>query len=848
MSLSLARVALACLVLAAGGCAVLPARAPAAAGPTAPARTLRRTEGRPPLAVIVREGDPRGAVALAVATEGIAPEFGATVPVALAALVEGRLDRRASVVPSGAGFRVRGLATTEGDARALTQALLSVLLTPVTSNDLPAAKRKLAALAKRPLSDAALTDASSCASEVVAPAGTRGAATGADAEGPTIETLESWRRAAVGLGRVTMATVGGEALADGAAAALASGPAWPQGAATSAEGGPNASGAPREPRVYDATGDVAAGGARVTLATRTRTAEDAVRAANALGDAKGALAARLGGLDAPASLRAVTATAHARGGCLVVSFELAPHDLVVEAAARVATAIALARQEIVLELGADVARGADEAESIARRAGDPRDAADLAAWWALSTPDASVEGEPRISAAVGLGTGKDAASIRGAAGVEANPLVASRGEAIQTELDRAIVGWHEPVVEARTRVEKGQGEVWIALGSPCGTLAEMEGDAGLGAAFAVAAAERAAAALRASAGSAEPWAAADGVGVIAHGPSLPGESSESTARRLADAVARSFAAEPVDRTAVAHARARLLGEDGREEARALVTLAEAVAPGHPSWLAPMGPVDALGRSSDAAVAGRASALRAGPLRVAVLGNASASQTDAAVRAVDRWVARRPGQTRACPAATSATQARPATYAVDASPGGATEAWLALALPAGDPAARADAEWIAASLDGAGGLLEHALGAGLARSWSARVVGGARAPALVVRVDAPPGTLDAAVAQVRGLLDRLRQGSLGDADVTRAAALLADRELADSLDPSHRVLALWRSPETAPRTDASTTAAPPTLDALRAFAASTLRDDALIIVAVRPPRSPADRPQPAPKAS
>jgi hypothetical protein len=162
----------------------------------------------------------------------------------------------------------------------------------------------------------------------------------------------------------------------------------------------------------------------------------------------------------------------------------------------------------------------------------------------------------------------------------------------------------------------------------------------------------------------------------------------------------------------------------------------------------------------------------------------------------------------------------------------------LPLPPGDATARATAEWVAAALDGDAGLLAKALGAaGLARSWGARVVGGPLAAALVVRVESPSGALDAAVAQTRALLDRVRQGALVEADRARAAALLADRDLAASLDPARRVAALWSAPRSGHGPAPQATAAPqaPTLDAIRAFAASTLRDDALVIVAVRPPR-------------
>ena len=212
-----------------------------------------------------------------------------------------------------------------------------------------------------------------------------------------------------------------------------------------------------------------------------------------------------------------------------------------------------------------------------------------------------------------------------------------------------------------------------------------------------------------------------------------------------------------------------------------------------------------------------------------------------MRAVDRWIVRHPGHARACPVPSVPPSPRAATYAVDSSPGSSSQAWLALPLAAGDASTRLDAEWIAAALDGADGLLERALNGGLARgSWSARPVGGGARHGTGHPDGFRRGALDAAaVRQVRGdSLDRLRQGSLAAADVAHATTILADRDLAASLDPGRRVLALWRS--AAQGTDAPP-APPPTLDALRAFAAATLHDDALIIVAVRPPRPPSPKP-------
>jgi hypothetical protein len=107
-----------------------------------------------------------------------------------------------------------------------------------------------------------------------------------------------------------------------------------------------------------------------------------------------------------------------------------------------------------------------------------------------------------------------------------------------------------------------------------------------------------------------------------------------------------------------------------------------------------------------------------------------------------------------------------------------------------------------------------------------VVSGLRAASLEVTITTAAGAVDAAVAQTRALFDRLRQGALSEADVARATALRDESELAASLDPRTRLVALWRG-------DAARPSERPSLDALRAFSAQTLHDDALVIVALRP---------------
>ncbi|HEX3771850.1 MAG TPA: hypothetical protein VHV30_13330 [Polyangiaceae bacterium] len=781
--------------------------------------------GRPPLAVVVREGDARGALAIAVTTAGIAEERGAIAGVALAALVEARLAARGvevSAVGGWDGWRLRALVASPADAARVIDAVRAALLAPVDPHEpaLAAVARKAAALARRPLPDPALIDAARCTGEAYA------AGDATNAGDVSAADLEAWRAAAHGLGRVAIATVGDAALADATAVTLERAPAWPRAADIPASPWP----APQAPSlVYAASGELPPGAARVVITARTASPERAVAAAPALGDPGGPLASRLAALDAPARVRSVTAAAHVDGGCVAATIDLAARDLKADAAARIATAAALARQEVAVEI-ADGAAPADLGREVAQRAADPRDAAERAAWWSLAgrRADASDE-DPVMAVAVGVAARRDAPADASAP--------AGGPDAIRAAIDRATQAWRAPVIETRTRVERGQGETWILLASPCGTASESTGNAGIAAAVALAAAAQAAEA--ADDARVEPFVDAAGVGLLVHGPARPGESAQALARRLGDYAARALAADEIAPAHATLARTTLIARASESSARALGGLAAAVAPGHPSWVAPEGTLFGLSSLSDDAIAARAASIRSGPMRLAVIANVDAAQADAAARAVDRWIARRPGEARTCPAAGSAQPPREGTYAVDVAPGAPSEVLLGAPLPPGDAGARASAAWIAAALDGGDGLLARALGGNagappLAQTWSATVLGAPQAPVLVVRVTGADASMDGAVAQVRGLLDRVRQGALRDEDRARAAANLGRDRLAASLDPRARVVDLWRG-DPVPMSS-------PSIDDLRAFAAATLRDDRLVIVAGRPPRTPPDSPR------
>jgi hypothetical protein len=845
---------------------------------------------QPLLAAVVREGDPRPAVSVAVLTAGIDRERDPEVAAALAGAVEGRLRRAgyddAAATPGWFGYRVRILLRSERDAARVGEAIRAALLSPMANDPaaLADAAKKVTALRRRPLPDPKALDVARCTGEPFAPPAIRGASAGATHPAGDVvaaSILERYRAAAHGGSRVSVGSAGSSALADGVARGLAQGGPWPKvaaasqtftfapGAAVVAFDAPELASQTRAPI-----------GARVTVAVRTTRAADAIAVAPELGDPQGALALRLSALDSPAQIERVVATALPDGGCVALTFDLPPDALFDrstpgrietrpgDAATRLGSAIALVEEEVEIELAQ--MRVSNEAARIqVVAAGDPRDAAERAAYWALAGDTRGVnDAVLGTRAAIALPTRRDA--VRGAPnGTRAAPPVTPAAapptapgaaapadassiafaESVTQALEIARASFHEPVADARVRVERGQGELWMLLASPCGTAAEGDNDAGVSA-IAVHALREAVRAQGDHDVRVEPWVTASGVGLLAHATPRPAESPLGHARRVADVLGRAFSSEPLSPRALARARTELLAAvEAARGTDAFVALAEALAPGRPATVLPLGTPQALARVPDAAVVARLAAFRTGPLRLSVLANVDAAQGSAAARAVDRWLARTPGQVRRCAAVSSVAVPKPGTYAAPRA-SSVSEAMLAFPLPAGSAAAgrsRALASLVAHALDGPDGLLARALGdTGLALTSEARVLGEDAARALVVRIEAPSEALDAAVAQVRALLERLRKGAFAETDRTRALRAHERAELARALDPRGRLVALFRG-ELSPDATAATPPAPtpaadvgrtaPSLDAVRAFCASTFDEERMIVVAARPPRAP-----------
>ncbi len=798
-------------VLGLGACGAGPAVSPAATV-VMPADEVHLAPNRPPLALVPREGDPSAALAIAVSTEGLLASRAPEVTLAVASLVEERLRPVWPALesrPGFEGFELRGL-VTEQAVDALVMAIDRAMQGPASPTELELVRRKLATLAKKPLPDPALRELARCRGEVFSLS--RGAEL-------SLADLEAWRAGASAIGRVAFAVVGSPEIMRRTAAAVSRMNVWPTASGANRTVSTTSTSSNGTTDLVEAPGLVPSRVARAHVILRSTDAARAVAGARALGAPASPLIARLGGLDGAPRIEEISGTAGLAGGCVSVSLDFGTVDLAAPATiSRLSTALALVGQEAVEQL-AETGPSPALGRTLARQAADPREAAERAAWWTLlatsGTPDKSVvareEAGPR--AVVVYGPAKD------------KPTPPEAAKNLDAAVRAVATAFQKPVVTSKARVERGQAELWMLFASPCGTAAEVAADAGLASAFARASVE---APLLAGAGAGsvvlEPWIGPDAIGVIAHAPALAEEQPAAHARRVADAAARAFAANPIDERAAARVRAALRAHVNDPRPRALFTLAEAIAPGHPSWLVPEGNPDSLARVSVASLVARAAALREGPLRVAVLANVDDAQATSAARAVDRWITRRPEGVRACPMPNAAAAPRAGVYAVEAV--GAHEAYLA--LPIGDAAQRKSAEWIAEALDGEGGLLSSVvIGGGLARGARARVVGGAAASALVVHVASTEGALDSAVAQVRALLERLRQGALTEAELAQAASRRVSREARASLDPRARLAALF--------SDKVASSTPPSLASLTTAAQSFLRDEALIVVALRPPR-------------
>jgi hypothetical protein len=752
-----------------------PATTAAAEGPVAHLRVVR-ADDRPSLTLVERDGDPSAGVAVAIAHAG-----GSMPSVALAALTASRLsaaglaDVRSSV--DSLGFEVSALAATPGAAQQFVTHTARALSTPVQAGDaaLPAIRRALSQLTtSAPLSDAARA-AAECSGELM-PVAKRNLLTLDSAAG--LSLLENWRTGAYSVRAASLSAVGPRALLDAAAQALTATQAWPEGADAAIDSAwPSA----------DVAGAAPSRGSSPRLSLALRVADTTAAAAATTELAReNALAERAGMVLPGASVERVWYTARPRGACLRADLGLGGLTATPPAARLAALALGL-RDEMDRALE-HAPRSRWSLAQVVVETPDPRDAAAVAAWLALS--DRLPSGATR-QAVVAYVSARDVDALG-----KSLPRALESQRAARTK-----------TIEHVERVEAGQGQLWALLASPCGTRGEGADDAGLTSLALRALAARAA---RSEGVEIEPWVTPDGAGLLAHGaPQHATEEAAAFAERVGRALARAIAGRPSTGDTAA-ARASLLGRLAQGAGAGWWTTLESLAPGHPSWLQAWGTWASVSEITAASVQARQLVLLDRPLRLAVLSNASTDQAAKIQRIIERWLGPARASVQPCaerPAAMpragefvvettddpSATPVSPAKTPAGQSAG--TDAFVAIPVTPTDAGLPAEAEVVALALNGKQGWLERALvKPGLAASARAVTLGGRRAAAIVIEVRALDGKLAGAVAQLRTLLTRFSQGALSASDANAALSQWTQERKAKELDPRFRVVQLWSGPD------------------------------------------------------
>ncbi|MEO6600928.1 MAG: hypothetical protein ABIQ16_13700 [Polyangiaceae bacterium] len=713
---------------------------------------LREVDDHPPINLVVRLGDPLPAVAFASAHDG-----NAVASVALSALVLARLRARGLgdvvSIPTQGGIELAVLCADVAAARAFIEQVTTALSTPVAERDdaIPVLQEHLTALRSRAFAGPAEATVAECSGEL-------GLLLGAAI--PDLRTpvgraeLEKYRQFAFASRASAFAALGSNEFVNAAASELEKAPAWPSGDAA----------LDPWPTADLINADVLDGRRRLSVALRVADAEAALSAVPVLSGDGGSLASRLRSFLPGYSIERVAFQARPRGACLRVDLGL-PEGAPGPAPKEAAQAASLVSEEMRAALPSAERAGALE-ENIVEPA-DPRQAAARAAWRAL-TGRQEASGERRFVALAVHPT--ERATFSGWASVLSD---------FETRPTRAPL-------ETRLRAEPGQGELWVLLGSPCGTLGESNDDAGQSA-LALTLAARATTADVAL----EPWLTTDSVGLLAHAPRMAGESPNEQAERVARALARALTDRGMGGDALAVAQRELFASVGSAPRPGYARLLDALAPEHVAWLEPRGSWASLALANRDSVSARGRDLLRGPLRVAVLANQDEAQAVVAAHALERWFAPWRDDPRRCQATTE-RGARSGEISLSVPDGANTEsAYVGVPFPSRLKFER-EAEAFAAFLNTPGGPLSRALSdSALNASARASIIGGGRAGALLIEIHCNDDDARKAALEVRKALDRAVSGQLSNEELAAAQRAAAQRALASSLDPRRRIVDLWR---------------------------------------------------------
>ena len=188
---------------------------------------VRRASGRPPVALVMREGDPRQAVSAWIVAGG-----SSAASTALAALLEARLRKAGLLFVDSRvdrdSLRLRALVENDDQAGAFVAAVRKALATPIAVGDgeLTLVGEQLEVLKRHPLDAPILASIAACTGEL-------GALASEPSFAPTtpqgVAELEAVRVRSYGAARVAFGAVGGRDVLDEVVSSLQDADAWPLG-------------------------------------------------------------------------------------------------------------------------------------------------------------------------------------------------------------------------------------------------------------------------------------------------------------------------------------------------------------------------------------------------------------------------------------------------------------------------------------------------------------------------------------------------------------------------------------------------------------------------------------------
>jgi hypothetical protein len=711
----------------------------------------RHSVDRPRLTLVERAGDPQKGVAIAL---HVGPHPAASF--VLAHLLETRLQGAglagvaAHATPSG--FIVHAYANQPPDVARFVSVADQSLRAPFQAAELerlPAVWQSASLRVATSASEAALAR---CSGEMVLPPD-------AGSKLPGAEEIEA-RRAALGAGDVALAAVGPRPFLSAASTALAALVPWKNTAAERLA-------LPDSDLVGAALTD--AERPQLSVAIWGAPAAATVASAEQLSEPSSLLALRLGAAAPAWSVARVASSLGRAGGCLRVDLQASAGAPTAQTVAQSARAAADELEHVLR--GARASRWDLDRQVLGMES--PRQAAAAAAWQTLNLSVEQPAGELR--------------RLVQYSGRLADPDAREKLPELLSAAEEA-----RGSIEQLRAVEGGQSDFWMLLATPCGTRGEDLVTSGT---LALTMQSLARAFDGQGGVRIEPWLSASAMGLLAHaGAAGASETPVQQAERVAEALARALLTPGPPPDAIVRSREELLQSLGDDPTPGYwLALTQSTA-SHPSWLEPRGTWESLTNVGAHSIQLQRTGFVRGRLRLASIGNYANEQIDAGearLRALLDIAG--PGSADCPPAVRSRSLA--GTYRLQTRERAGASAVIAMSVPTSTAGLPEELRWTELLLNRTGGWLEQALlEPGLVSSARAHALGGADAAALVIDVRAVEGGIDQAVAQVRGLLARLRAGAATEGDAARARDYFARFQAQRQLDPRQRIVELWRGSE------------------------------------------------------